>query len=209
MNRLEGESATLNHPRVNEPCPDVPPVNHIQPGGCAKCATDQKLRLLKETLISHGLDVHGHRFPYDEHLANISVINPNAPERGMLHIERDGCVRWDYDGSLDDAGIPKIVSEVVTILRAPLPRRERSKFVNRYPYLLGWRFWAYIIVAAIVTVSSALGLASLIPADHALQTAEFWLFLMAGCLASAPAAFTPPVRKFWALVDRRTKPNDY
>ena len=51
------------------------------------------------------------------HRNAVNVTNPAAPERGMIHVEKNGLVTWEYSGTLDTAGISKILDDVTNILR--------------------------------------------------------------------------------------------
>jgi len=95
-----------------EPCPD----------NCTECAADQRLRVLAEKLEMRGLDSRLVSYPVEgvkgRHHDALSVTNSAAPERGMIHVEKDGSVTWVYSGKLDDAGISKILDEATNALRS-------------------------------------------------------------------------------------------
>jgi hypothetical protein len=124
MNRInDRRDVALNH--VNDglpgssaaPCPD----------NCAECGGDQRLRVLAEKLEMRGLDSRLVSHPVEgvkgRHHDALSVTNAAAPERGMIHVEKDGSVTWVYSGELDDAGISKILDEATNALRASGLRR--------------------------------------------------------------------------------------
>jgi hypothetical protein len=83
---------------------------------------DGRLRVLCQKLESRGLEPQLVSYPVSgvkgEHYDAVTVTNPAAPERGMMHVEKDGCVTWECSGSLDDAGIGKIADEATNALRA-------------------------------------------------------------------------------------------
>jgi hypothetical protein len=83
---------------------------------------DSRLRALSEKLEGRGLEARLVTYPVDgvksEHYDAVTVTNPAAPERGVIHVENDGCVAWEYSGSLHDAGISKIADEATNALRA-------------------------------------------------------------------------------------------
>jgi hypothetical protein len=83
---------------------------------------DKQLSALSEKLRWRGLESELVTYPVKavkgEHYDVVKVTNPAAPERGIMHIESDGCVTWEYSGSLDDAGISKIADEATNALRA-------------------------------------------------------------------------------------------
>jgi hypothetical protein len=54
----------------------------------------------------------------DERVEEIVIVNPAAPERGEIRVGDDGSVTWEYFGSLDEAGVIRILDEVTTALRA-------------------------------------------------------------------------------------------
>jgi hypothetical protein len=92
------------------------------PDNCGACASDRCLRVLAEKLEMRGLDsrlvsYHVERVK-GRHYDAISATNTAAPERGIIHVEKDGSVTWVYSGSLDDAGIGKILDEATNALRA-------------------------------------------------------------------------------------------
>jgi hypothetical protein len=94
------------------PCPD----------DCAECAADKGLRVLGEKLEMRGLDSRLVSYPVEgikgRHHDALSVTNSAAPERGMIHVEKDGSVTWVYSGNLDDAGISNILDEATNALRS-------------------------------------------------------------------------------------------
>jgi hypothetical protein len=83
---------------------------------------DSQLRALSEKLLERGLEARLVSYPVDgvkgEHFDAVVVLNPAAPERGMMHFESNGCVTWEYDGSLDAAGIGRATDEAINALRA-------------------------------------------------------------------------------------------
>jgi hypothetical protein len=108
----------LNHVNEGVPGSSVAPC----PDNCAECASDQRLRVLAEKLEMRGLDSRLVSYPVEgvkgRHHDALSVTNTAAPERGMIHVEKDGSVTWVYSGKLDDAGISKILDEATNALRA-------------------------------------------------------------------------------------------
>lgn len=97
---------------------------------CARCAPSRLLRVVAETLESHGLDSRLVAYPGDaeddEHVEEIVIVNPAARERGEVRVGDDGSVTWDYFGRLDMGGIESIVDEVTNALRAPDMRFGRD-----------------------------------------------------------------------------------
>jgi hypothetical protein len=87
-------------------------------------------RLLVSRLERRGLDARLVAYPGeaadDEHVEEIVITNPGARERGEVRVGDDGCVMWEYFGSLDEAGVASIVDEVTNALRATGVRRVRD-----------------------------------------------------------------------------------
>jgi hypothetical protein len=83
---------------------------------------DSQLRALSQKLQERGLEARLVSYPLDgvksEHFDAVVGSNPAAPERGMMHFESNGCVTWEYDGSLDAAGIGRATDEAINALRA-------------------------------------------------------------------------------------------
>jgi hypothetical protein len=81
------------------------------------------LRALAEQLESRGLaaclltyPVMGAERPRFE---AVTAINPRAADRGVVHVNGDGLVTWEYPGNLDEAGT--ILDNVTNVLRAVGP----------------------------------------------------------------------------------------
>jgi hypothetical protein len=114
----EKRNVALNH--LNDAAPGMPAAPC--PDGCAECAGDQRLRVLAEKLEMRGLNSRLVSYPVEgvkgRHHDALSVTNTAAPERGLIHVEKDGSVTWVYSGKLDDAGISKILDEATNALRA-------------------------------------------------------------------------------------------
>jgi hypothetical protein len=90
-------------------------------------------RMLVDRLERRGLDPRLVVYPGDpgddERVEQIVIVNSAAPERGEVRVGDDGSVTWEYFGSLDEAGVSKILDEVTNALRATgmrLPRDRRS-----------------------------------------------------------------------------------
>jgi hypothetical protein len=83
---------------------------------------DSQLRALSQKLQECGLEARLVSYAVDgvkgEHFDAVVASNRAAPERGMMHFESDGCVTWEYDGSLDAAGIGRAMDEAINALRA-------------------------------------------------------------------------------------------
>jgi hypothetical protein len=79
-------------------------------------------RGLDPRLVSYRGDVGD-----DERVEEIVIVNPAAPERGEVRIGDDGSVRWEYFGSLDEAGVSNILDDVTNALRAPGVRLTRDR----------------------------------------------------------------------------------
>lgn len=88
---------------------------------------DGPLRSLAEKLRHHGLTAilvsHLTNGVRNKHYDAINVTNPARPERGTLHIEKDGCLTWEYlsPSGLDNAAITTLASEAASTLHAPGP----------------------------------------------------------------------------------------
>ena len=91
---------------------------------------DSRLRSLAEKLRHHGLTAILVSYLTDgvrnKHYDAINVTNPASPERGTIHIEKDGMITWEYPGpgSLDHAAIATLANEAASALHAadPPPR---------------------------------------------------------------------------------------
>lgn len=83
---------------------------------------DRQLHALLEKLQARGLEAKLVTYPVNgvksEHYDAVTVTNPAAPERGTMHVDSDGCVTWEYPGSLDAAGISETADEATNALRA-------------------------------------------------------------------------------------------
>ena len=100
-------------------------------GDCDRCANSMRLHALAERLAHIGLasrvvtysgDEHD-----DEHVEQIVVTNPTAPERGELRISDDASVTWEYFGTFDGDGSSKILDEAINMLRATGLRLAREE----------------------------------------------------------------------------------
>jgi hypothetical protein len=104
---------------LNGSTPDSPAAPAQDPGADY---LDRQLRALSEKLQARGLEARLVTYPVNgvkgEHYDAVTVTNPAAPERGIMHVESDGCVTWEYAGSLDAAGISKTADEATNALRA-------------------------------------------------------------------------------------------
>jgi hypothetical protein len=104
----------------NGSAPGIPPIPVCGGGGADYL--DGRLRVLSEKLERRGLETRLVSYPVDgvkgEYYDAFLVANPASPERGEMHVEKDGCVTWEYPGSLDDAGINAIADEATNALRA-------------------------------------------------------------------------------------------
>jgi hypothetical protein len=76
--------------------------------------------MLVSRLKGRGLDPRLVTYPGDddERVEQIVIVNPAARERGEVRVGDDGSVVWEYFGSLDEAGVSKILDEVTNALRA-------------------------------------------------------------------------------------------
>lgn len=79
-------------------------------------------RGLDSRLVSYRADAGD-----DERVEEIVVVNPAARERGEVRIGDDGSVTWEYFGSLDEAGISKILDAVTNALQATGVRLVRDR----------------------------------------------------------------------------------
>jgi hypothetical protein len=83
---------------------------------------DGQLRALSEKLQARGLEAELASYPVNgvrgEHYDAVRATNPAAPERGTIHVDSDGCVTWEYVGSLDAVGISRAADEATNVLRA-------------------------------------------------------------------------------------------
>jgi hypothetical protein len=92
-----------------------------RPGTGGSDYMDGRLRLLKEELQSRGLDCSLNTYPVNgvkgKHFDKVLVNNPAAPERGDIHIEKEGLVTWEIFVNLhDDADVSQILDDVANIL---------------------------------------------------------------------------------------------
>ena len=99
-------------------------------GGRPHCMNGELARLLISRLQSRGLDArlvtyHGDA-DEDERVEEIVIVNPAARERGEVRVGDDGGLTWEYFGSLDDAGLARILDAVTGALRAPGRRLVRD-----------------------------------------------------------------------------------
>jgi len=101
-------------------------VNDCQSGMARRsrphCMNGELALMLVGRLESRGLDPRLVTYPGgsgdDEQVEQIVIVNPAAPERGEVRVGDDGSVTWEYFGSLDEAGVSKILDEVSDALRA-------------------------------------------------------------------------------------------
>jgi hypothetical protein len=101
------------------------PVGRSESGGSDYM--DGRLRLLKEKLQSRGLDCSLNTYPVNgvkgKHFDKVLVNNPRAPERGDIHIEKEGLVTWEIFVNLhDDAVVGRILDDVADILLGGMTR---------------------------------------------------------------------------------------
>jgi hypothetical protein len=87
------------------------------------------LLVLGRRLESRGLDFRLVTYPGDEvpgsRVEQVVVTNPRCLERGEVRVSDDGTVTWEFPGSLDDAGVGRIVGEIAAALRVSgLPQRR-------------------------------------------------------------------------------------
>jgi hypothetical protein len=96
----------------------------------AHCENGELIRMLAKTLESRGLDFRLVAYPdgtrEGEHVEEIVVTNPRAPERGEVRVSNVGGVTWEYFGKLDEAGAGKILDEITNALRATGLRLRRE-----------------------------------------------------------------------------------
>jgi hypothetical protein len=115
--------------QVNGRAPDT---SAPQPaGGRGHCENGELMMMLGKKLESRGLDLRLVTCPDDEspesRIEQIVVTNSRSPERGEVRVSDDGCVTWEYSGTLDDAGAGRIADEITNALRASgLPARRRG-----------------------------------------------------------------------------------
>jgi hypothetical protein len=84
--------------------------------------------MLADRLEARGLEPRLVTYPGEgEQVEEIVIVNPAAPERGEVRVGDDGSVVWEYFGSLDEAGIAKILDEVTNALRATGVRLARDR----------------------------------------------------------------------------------
>jgi hypothetical protein len=84
--------------------------------------------MLVSRLEGRGLDPRLVTYPGDdERVEQIVIVNPAARERGEVRVGDDGSVTWEYFGSLDEAGVSKILDEVTNALRAMGVRLTRDR----------------------------------------------------------------------------------
>jgi hypothetical protein len=88
-------------------------------------------RLLASRLEERGLDsrlVSYRGDPGDdERVEEIVIVNPASRERGEVRVGDDGSVTWEYFGSLDEAGLTKILDTVTGVLQATDRRLVRDR----------------------------------------------------------------------------------
>lgn len=97
---------------------------------------EHQLRVLADKLEKRGLHARLAACVVDGVSAarydTVTVANQAAPERGIIHVEDDGCVTWELPGSLDDAGIATITREALNVLRpADSAQRAFAAFISR------------------------------------------------------------------------------
>jgi hypothetical protein len=91
------------------------------------CLNGELADLLISRLESRGLDSRLVTYPSDdERIEEIVVVNPAARERGEVRVCDDGSLTWEYIGSLDEAGLTKILDAVTGALQAPGRRLVRD-----------------------------------------------------------------------------------
>lgn len=87
--------------------------------------------MLVDRLEGRGLDPRLVTYPADsgddERVEQIVIVNPAAPARGEVRVGNDGNLTWEYFGSLDEAGVSKILDEVTNALRATGVRLARDR----------------------------------------------------------------------------------
>jgi hypothetical protein len=98
--------------------------------GRPHCLNGELARTLVSRLEGRGLDPRLVSYPADggddERVEEIVIVNPAARERGEVRVGDDGSVVWEYFGSLDEAGVSKILDEVTNALRATGVRLTRD-----------------------------------------------------------------------------------
>jgi hypothetical protein len=102
-------------------------------GGRPHCMNGELARMLMRRLEDRGLDSRLVSYrgdgSDDERVEEIVIVNPAARERGEVRVGDDGSLTWEYFGSLDEAGISKILDAVTGALQATgvhLMRDRRS-----------------------------------------------------------------------------------
>jgi len=94
------------------------------------CENGELARMLAKKLESRGLDfrlkTYADSMCDDKHVEKLVVVNPQAPERGEVHVGDDGGVTWKYFGTLDGAGTDRILDEITNALRATGLRLRRE-----------------------------------------------------------------------------------
>lgn len=104
-------------------------VNGTEPGmpsrhqdECVECKNAKLIRALSEKLEGIGLKsrlvVYSGGSHYDDHVEEVVVMNPAAPQRGEMRVGDDGSVTWEYFGSLDDSGIGEVIEQITNALSA-------------------------------------------------------------------------------------------
>jgi hypothetical protein len=98
--------------------------------GRPHCMNGDLARLLISRLTSRGLDsqlvIYRGDAEGDERVEEIVIVNPAARERGEVRVGDDGSLTWEYFGSLDEAGLTRILDAVTSALQAPGRRPARD-----------------------------------------------------------------------------------
>jgi hypothetical protein len=119
--------------RMNQNNGSTPGIPAAPSAGDKARYLDNRLRILAERLERRGMETRLVTYPVDgvkgEYYDALLVANPSSPERGEMHVEKDGCVTWEYPGSLDDTGIDRIADEATNALRAAgVPRQAGTSW---------------------------------------------------------------------------------
>jgi hypothetical protein len=95
------------------------------------CMNAELARMLMSQLEDRGLDSRLVSYRGDagddERVEEIVIVNPAARQRGEVRLGDDASLTWEYFGSLDEAGISKILDAVTTVLQAPGVRLVRDR----------------------------------------------------------------------------------